>query len=65
MTEESEAWHIQMCMVDKYGLQSVTPITNAPLRFESHQWFGAFLKCTGNVPPTLAGIEAGWEHVGE
>ena len=56
---------ISRSIVEKHGLHSVKHIKNAPRRFESHEWFGAFLKCKESVPPTLLAIEAGWEHVGE
>lgn len=45
--------NMQTYIVSNHGLKSVKSITNAPRRFETHQWFGAFLKCTGSVPPTL------------
>jgi hypothetical protein len=57
--------------VEKHGLHSVKHIKNTRRRFESHEWFrasfecGASFECKESVPPTLLGIEAGWERVGE
>lgn len=47
------------------GLGTIEEIEGAPRRFDSIEWFGAFLRCKAGTPPTLRELEDGWPTVGE
>lgn len=52
-------------LVNMLGLSTVEKIVGAPRTFQSHQWFGAFLRCANGPVPDLATLERDWERLGE
>ncbi len=45
-------------------LKFVMDIVDAPRRFDSLEWFGAFLKCRTGQIPRLLEIDQNWQNVG-
>lgn len=52
-------------MTSSLSLESIKKINGAPRRFDSLEWFGAFLRSTSKAVVSLRELERGWQAVGE
>ena len=52
-------------LVRTLGLKAIEHIEGAPRRFDSFDWFGAFLRCTATAAPPLRDLEHNWKEVGD
>jgi hypothetical protein len=52
-------------VTDTLGLKTIEDIVGAPRRFDSLQWFRAFLQLQGRTPPSLRELEQNWQQLGD
>ena len=50
---------------DTLELKTIEEIVGAPRRFDSLQWFGAFLRLKERIPPSLHELEQNWQQLGD
>lgn len=56
---------ILLYLKTEFKLTTIEEIVGAPRRFDSLEWFGAFVRCKSDYPPLLRELEQGWQKIGE